>query len=305
MSKKLIGAQKPFTMLVANLRQGSDPSRGPSGNPQKIRSTYRVQLFPEIPGRGPETLTSGPTPGVGTRGGLLTFTVPGVPVPASGTITVSGNSFSGPTTVQLGSYTLTTGYDFQVGASVQATAELTVTLSPSTATVTVGGVALTPSIGARTPGNNDYDSTLLTPELIAAEIQAAINDAANSFAAISVASAVVGAVVSLEAVPVGSLGNAVTLTTTNGTITVSGATFTGGVDSTESTADNLSMALDALPEFTAVAAGDVVTVEGPVGPGGNSVVFTSGGSNPYNFTFDPPDGTMSGAEPFIGPPEIT
>ncbi len=36
MGKKITGAQRPFTMLIANLKQGSDPSLGTAGNPVKI-----------------------------------------------------------------------------------------------------------------------------------------------------------------------------------------------------------------------------------------------------------------------------
>ena len=123
MSRKLISAQKPFTMLIANLRQGSDPSRGPAGNPQVIRSTYTSQLFPEIGGRGPEVGTPNPrTPGVGTRIGHVAYTTSPVPVAAAGTITVASIVFAGPTTVQVGQYILTTGVDFLVGGTTALTA---------------------------------------------------------------------------------------------------------------------------------------------------------------------------------------
>lgn len=48
-------------------------------------------------------------------------------------------------------------------------------------TYTINGVALTPAGGPRTPGSNDYDDTLGTTELIAADIWAAINDPLNAF----------------------------------------------------------------------------------------------------------------------------
>lgn len=123
MPRKLISAQAPFTMLVANIKGASDPSKGTSGNPVKLRSTFTVQNFPEIPGRGPETITTNPkTPGVGTRLGLVHYTTPPVPVRATGTITVASNTFTGPTTLQLGAFLITSGQEFAIGGGVNATA---------------------------------------------------------------------------------------------------------------------------------------------------------------------------------------
>jgi hypothetical protein len=164
MSRKLISAQSPFTLLVANLRRGSDPSRGEAGNPDPVRQTYTFQHFPEIGGRGPEVGTVNPrTPGVGTRIGHVDYTTPPVPVLATGTVTVGG--------------------------------------------------------------------------------------------------------------------------------------------SLAATATNLAAAIDALPGYSAPAPGAaIVTVTGPAGVAGNEVVFASSGASPQNFTFNPIDGTMDGAEPIQGPP---
>lgn len=72
MTKRVIGAQKPFKMLVANLRGGSDPSKGETGNPVKVRSTYETQLFPQISGRGFEqAVPGGKTPGRTTLQGRI------------------------------------------------------------------------------------------------------------------------------------------------------------------------------------------------------------------------------------------
>lgn len=305
MSRKVISAQPPFTMLVANLAGGSDPSRGRSGNPVKIRKSFTFQHFPEISQRGPDTTPQSlDTPGLGTRWGHVAYTVPNTPVGAAGTITVDSNSFAGPTTVHVGQYALTTGDDFSIGADVQATGIVTVTAFPSAATITIGGVALTPAGGARTPGNNDYDNTLGSVALIAADITAAINDAANGFVAIVTASAPGGGVVNLLAQPVGAAGNAVTLASNHASVTVSGATLSGGLDPDESTAVNLALVIDALPYYAAIAAGNVVTVTGLAGPTGNEVLFASTGSSPNNFLFSPDNQRMSGAEPSIGPPVI-
>ena len=305
MSRKLMMAQPPFTMLVANLTGGSNPSRGPAGNPVKVRSSFAFQHFPEMMGRGPRiTPESEDTPGVGTRWGHVEYTVPPIPVEATGTITVSSNTFGGPTTVRVGQFDFTSGEDFLIGSVVQATATATVTANPSAATLTIGGVALTPAGGGRTPGANDYNNTLGTVAAIRANIVAAINDAANSFAAIATATNGVGGTLNLTAVPFGSLGNAVTLASNHPSITVSGAALTGGLDPDESTALNLSVAISEAPRYSAVAVGNVVTVTGLPGVIGNEVLFSATGSSPNNFTFSPVNRRMSGAEPKIGPPVI-
>jgi hypothetical protein len=295
MSKKLTGAQKPFTVLVAHIRGGSDPSKGTAGNPVKVRTAMTMQHFVEVPGRGPKGVDQGTTPGTATRLGHVQYTTDTLPVNATGTITVGTAALAGPTTVLLGNYVLTSGEDFAV---VQATATATVVAFPSTATLTVGGTALTDAGGARTPGSDDYDGTLGSAALIAADIVAAINDAANSFAAIATASDAGGGAITLTAVSLGGPGDAVTLTTSDaGDITVSGATFDGSVDGT---ATNLAAAIS-FPGYSATSVDDVVTVTGPVGPEGNYALFRAGGSSPYVFTLSPDNGSMSGAEPALGP----
>lgn len=58
---------------------------------------------------------------------------------------------------------------------------------PVTGTLTINGVVLTAVAGARTPGSDDFDGSLATAALIAAEIVEAINDPANSFASVAIA----------------------------------------------------------------------------------------------------------------------
>jgi hypothetical protein len=302
---KVIGGQKPFRILVANLRQGSDPSIGPAGNPVKLRTSFLTQNFIEANGFIDYTPEQFKTPGLGTKLGLATYTVPGTPVPASGSITVASVTFAGETFLVLGPYTLST-YDIPPSGAVQATASIVVTANPSTATITIGGQALTPAAGARTPGNNDYNNTLGSPALIAADIVAAINDGANSFGAIAVAVNAGGGSVDLEAIPVGAAGNAVTLASSDGTVTVSGATFSGGLDADENYALFLAQVISAsCPPFAAVAAGNAILVSGPVGPIGNETAFYATGASPGNFTFSPDNLRMAGAEPFIGPYTFT
>jgi len=300
---KIIGGQKPFRILVANLRQGSDPSIGPAGNPVKLRTSFLTQNFIEANGFIDTTPQQFKTPGLGAKLGLLTYTVPGTPVPASGGITINSVTFAGATFLVLGPYTLST-YDVPPTGAVQATASLTVTANPSTATITIGGQALTPAAGARTPGNNDYNNTLGSPALITADIVAAINDGANAFGAITVA--INAGSIDLEAVPVGAAGNAVALTSSDGTVTVSGATFSGGLDSDENYALLLASVITAsCPPFTATTMGNVILVSGPVGPIGNETAFYATGASPGNFTFSPAYLRMTNAEPFIGPYTFT
>ena len=110
MGKRLVTAQKPFTMLVGALRQGSDPSRGPAGNPAVAISTFTRQSFPEIPGRGPNCTYPG-IKGTTSRLGLLT----GATTAATGTITVNATpAILGVTTIHLGEYVLTSNVEFTV-----------------------------------------------------------------------------------------------------------------------------------------------------------------------------------------------
>lgn len=118
------------------------------------------------------------------------------------------------------------------GSNTFATGTVTTITAPLAAgdTVTIGGTVLTGVAGARTPGDDNFDASLLTTSALAAEIAAAINDDANSFTAIATASANL-AVTTIEAVTAGIGGNAVTLavsTTPGGGLTVSGANLTGG-----------------------------------------------------------------------------
>ena len=144
MNKKVIGAQKPFTILVANLTGGSDPSRGAAFNPVKKRTGFTMQHFIEVGGRGETTFPlSRSTPGTATRVGLATYTVPNTPVRGTGTITVASNSFLGPTTVTVGKYEFLLGSDCTVGAGVTDTATnlaAAIAATPEYAASAVGAV---------------------------------------------------------------------------------------------------------------------------------------------------------------------
>lgn len=118
---KVVSAQRPFTMLVATLRQGSDPSLGPAGNPDVSRTTATIQYMPEIARAGGPGLTSRDNSSRGLttyRGNLV-----GAPVASTGTVLVTSATFDGPTTLILGEYLLTTDEDYTpVAGDVNATA---------------------------------------------------------------------------------------------------------------------------------------------------------------------------------------
>jgi hypothetical protein len=115
------------------------------------------------------------------------------------------------------------------GADSFASATATVDSAPLTVadTIVINAVTLTGTASARTSGSNDFNVSGSTVTAVAAEIAAAINDTANSFASFVEASSVLG-VVTIEATEAGAAGNAYTLTTTSADVTPSGATFSGG-----------------------------------------------------------------------------
>lgn len=118
------------------------------------------------------------------------------------------------------------------GSNTFAAGTVTVVTAPLVAgdEIIIGGVTLTGVGAARTPGSDDFNATLGSAAALAAEIEAAINDAANGFDALVTAEAS-GASIVLRAVTPGVGGNAITLavtTTPAGGLTVSGVTLEGG-----------------------------------------------------------------------------
>lgn len=162
--KKITSAQKPFKMLVANLRQGSDPSLGSSGNPVKVRSSFTTQHFVEIPGRGFEQQTKGgKTPGTSTRVGKLTYSTGVTPVAPTFTITVSSAASAItelPTVIILGEYKIVSDVDFAVVAgNVNTTAS-----NLATYIATLNGWAAVPdgaNVNVEIPSGIDYNQMLL------------------------------------------------------------------------------------------------------------------------------------------------
>lgn len=115
----------------------------------------------------------------------------------------------------------------------KAAATATVLVSPVAAgtVLAIGGLPLTAVAGPRTSGSNNFNGSAGSVAAIAADIIAAINDPNNAFTSLCTAASGGGGLVNLTAVPLGSLGNAITLATSHPLrISVSGANFAGGVN---------------------------------------------------------------------------
>jgi len=118
------------------------------------------------------------------------------------------------------------------GADSFATGTVTCNTAPLAAgdTLTIGGTVLTGVATARISGSDNFSTLGSTVAAIAAEVAAALNDSANSFADTILATPAAD-VITIDAVTAGSGGNAITLassTTPAGGFTESGATLTGG-----------------------------------------------------------------------------
>lgn len=123
-----------------------------------------------------------------------------------------------------GSSTILSDATFATG-----TITINTTLSPGD-TVVVSGVTLTGVAGTRTSGDDDFDASLGTVTLLAAEIAATINDRSNNLSSLVYATSNLG-VVTLKAVKAGTVGNSITTsvnTTPSGGMTAGGATLSGG-----------------------------------------------------------------------------
>lgn len=160
---RLTTAPAKFTVLVANLRGSGDPSRGVSGNPVKIRTGFTKQVITEIARGSSRTQVDDPsTPGLHTKQGLLTCTVPGVPVGSAGVVTVADNDFTAAAVLTLGEYTLTSNEDYTPGGTTDLTAAaLGAAINafpPFSAVVLLSDITVTGPVG---PGGNDlvFDAT--------------------------------------------------------------------------------------------------------------------------------------------------
>jgi hypothetical protein len=85
----------------------------------------------------------------------------------------------------------------------------------------------------------------------------------------------------------------------------SGVDYTVGASEAD-TATALAAAIDALPGLSSVATLATLTVDGPPGLQGIGYRFRAVyAGDVQNFALTPDDGALSGAEPYIGPPELS
>ena len=156
---------------------------------------------------------------------------------AAHTVEVSASQTVTPKTVVLAGLTIQNGEPGYAcvkvtGADTFASGTVTVNTAPLATgdLVTIGGVDLVGTAGVRTSGSDNFSVSGGTVDAIAAEIAAAINDPANSFASTVSATSALGEVAT-TAVVAGAGGNAITLAVTTlpaGGLTASGATLAGG-----------------------------------------------------------------------------
>jgi hypothetical protein len=169
---------------------------------------------------------------------------------------------AGPITVPADTYGIAAWLVANVadGPITQSTGTTTVVIGTDSPgdTITIGGVILVAVAGARTTGANDFSLAGGTATTVAADIVAAILDPGNDFETIVTAANLVG-VVTFTAVPLGTLGDAVTLATSNAVgFAVSGAFLAGGVSDTALTAaDANTIAQDILDNV--IAFGDTAS----------------------------------------------
>lgn len=119
-----------------------------------------------------------------------------------------------------------------ISGTTKGTGTATVTTAPLAAgdTLVINNKTLTGVAGARTPGNNDFNTTGGTVDAVARAIIEALNDPNNQFQNDIVASTTVAGRVDLEARDGGTTGNYTlsSVTVPPGGITLSGAAMTGG-----------------------------------------------------------------------------
>lgn len=115
-----------------------------------------------------------------------------------------------------------------IGADAFASGTVTVNSAPLAdgEIITVGGLTLTGVTGTRTSGLDNFSVSLGTPDSLAAEISAALNDPLNSFVSIINATPS-GADITVKSNLPGAGGNSIALTSTTADVTVP-ANLSGG-----------------------------------------------------------------------------
>ena len=238
-----------------------------------LNATFALQVFP--------TWTY--TPGVNMAQASNTLIGPAALAPFSPGVGV------GTSVMFINAAPLAVGDDIEVGTS------------SNNATLT--GLA-----GARTPGSDDFDASLGTVLLLQAEIVAAFNDGANSFAGTWVATPLGVDRVAFTSVNPGLIGNLYNLIATAATpadLTVSSPVFTGGTSLVTASAFPVQARDVRLHNMYLVAiVGEGADVSQYCNPtelrvGGAPVVAYSGQSN--GFMFDPKwPGDSVNIDEFVG-----
>lgn len=273
-------APKPFEILTANLRQGSDPSRGTAGNPQILRWGFRQQHLQRIDTdrakKDPIVLIRSSMTGVRvTDGGTA-------PTNATGTVTIADNAFTIPVTLKIGPYKFTSGEDFAVGA---VSGEAVVVAPPFNGVLTnfTATLAVTP----------------ITPGTVVITTSAGVGSENFTDPAAG-------------GVLVGSGGGSGTVDYNTGAVTLvyfaapaAGLTVSADYGAADVTATNLAAVIDAMPDLSATAAGAAITVTAPLGIEGDSYRFEVVNRGAViNITLNPTDGFLDGGNPVIGAVEI-
>lgn len=112
-------------------------------------------------------------------------------------------------------------------ALVRASGTITCAAAADGDTVTIAGVVFTGETGS--PGTDEFDISLASDALVAADLARCINASTDALLAGIVSASASDAVVTVTVVQAGRLGNHITLASSNGTrLAVSAARLTGG-----------------------------------------------------------------------------
>jgi len=297
MAVKRTTAQHGYQLLVANFSGGGDPSQG--RNPVSIRHEFVYQHCPEIPGKtsefGPGTEAES-TPGLRTKMGTLDYTTPPMPLPSAATITVASTDFTAPASLLLSDFELVSDEDYNAATGTTYTNEDITNTPPN------GALTLFDTTGPNfinVPANVPITPGTVTISWTSGgTVRSQTDDGVGGFAG--------------DGNPAGSAityaTGAITLDTAalppDGATTIL-ITYTADITPAE-IGTNLAAAIDALPGFNATALGPAITVVGPPGLDGLDLRFEAVyGGAVQNFTLNPADGSLAGAEPWLGPPDIT
>lgn len=297
---RFILAPPAFQVLVANLRGGSDPSRNVGGNPVKVRTGFRQQVFTEVARGGGVTRTDSPlSPGVHAHLGLLEYTLAPVPVVATGQVTVVSTNFASQAVLHLGEQKVYSGDDYDVTTGTTYPNEDITNTAPDGIIVIYKTAGAVPGEGViNVPAHVPIEAGSVTISWTSGAVaKSQADDGAGGFSGDgnAVGSSINYASGAIILDTTGDIPDAAT------TIEI---TYTAEITLAE-VAANLAAHVDALPGFSASVVGVDVTVNGPFGLVGNDLPFVAQYRGAVeNFTLTPSAGFFSGGEPVIGPPDL-